>query len=77
MGTMSASLPNTLRAFVEEQVSTHAYGTSNEYVCELIRKDQDRQRLLALLLEGVSSEPSTPANAHYFKGLRDRVQKHR
>ena len=77
MSTMNISLPNTLRAFVEKQVSERGYGTSSEYVRELIRKDQDRQQLRALLLEGASSEPSSPADARYFEGLRDRVRKHR
>lgn len=77
MSTMNISLPNALRAFVEKQVSARGYGTSSEYVRELIRKDQDRQQLRTLLLEGASSEPSTPADAHYFDGLRQRVHKRR
>jgi len=32
MNTMNISLPNMLKAFVDEQVSQHGYGTSSEYV---------------------------------------------
>mgnify|MGYP002148106253 CR=1 FL=1 len=50
---MNISLPDTLKSFVDEQVSQRGYGTSSEYVRELIRKDQDRQQLRGLLLAGV------------------------
>ncbi len=45
MSTMNISLPDTLKTFVDEQVSQRGYGTSSEYVRELIRKDQDCQQL--------------------------------
>ncbi|GAB6040533.1 type II toxin-antitoxin system ParD family antitoxin [Endothiovibrio diazotrophicus] len=77
MGTMNISLPDTLRAFVEKQVSARGYGTSSEYVRELIRKEQDRQQLRTLLLEGASSEPTAPVSTEYFEGLRERVRKPR
>jgi antitoxin ParD1/3/4 len=74
MGTMNISLPDTLRSFVDEQVSTRGYGTSSEYVRELIRRDQDRQHLRELLLEGAASAPTAPVDAGYFEGLRERVR---
>lgn len=53
MSTMNISLPEVLKSFVDEQVSQGAYGTSSEYVRELIRRDQDRLRLRrGLLLAG-------------------------
>lgn len=72
---MNISLPDTLKSFVDEQVSQRGYGTSSEYIRELIRKDQDRMRLRNLLLAGVASAPAVPADASYFDGLRDRVRK--
>jgi antitoxin ParD1/3/4 len=45
MSTMNISLPEGLKSFVDQQVSTRGYGTSSEYVRELIRKDQDIQEL--------------------------------
>jgi len=74
MGTMNISLPDSMRSFVDKQVSTRGYGTSSEYVRELIRRDQDRQRLRELLLEGAASAPTAPVDVSYFKGLRKRVR---
>lgn len=75
MSTMNISLPDSLKSFVDEQVSERGYGTSSEYVRELIRKDQDRQRLRGLLLAGAASAPTTAVDEAYFNGLRDRVRK--
>jgi len=75
MSTMNISLPDTLKSFVDEQVSRRGYGTSSEYVRELIRKDQDRLQLRNLLLAGAVSAPATSADDNYFDGLRDRVRK--
>lgn len=68
---MNISLPDNLKAFVDEQVDQRGYGTSSEYVRELIRKDQDRQRLRGLLLGGAESAPSVTADANYFGKLRE------
>jgi antitoxin ParD1/3/4 len=73
---MNISLPDELRDFVEEQVQ-RGYGTSSEYVRELIRRDQDRLRLRDLLLKGAASPPAAPAGAAYFKKLRSRVRAER
>ena len=75
MSTMNISLPDTLKDFVDEQVSVRGYGTSSEYVRELIRHDQDRQQLRSLLLAGAATPPAKPADQTYFDGLRARVNK--
>ena len=73
---MNISLPDSLKSFVDEQINSRGYGTSSEYVRELIRKDQERQRLRGLLLEGAASAAASPADAAYFDGLRTRVRRH-
>ena len=72
---MNVSLPEALKDFVEDQVSARGYSTSSEYVRELIRKDQDRQRLRNLLLEGAASPQAVTADADYFGELRERTRK--
>ena len=74
MSTMNISLPDALKSFVDEQVTTRGYGSSSEYVRELIRKDQDGQRLRELLLAGAASPPAEPADAVYFDRLRERTR---
>lgn len=71
---MNISLPDSLKAFVDEQVSQRGYGTSSEYVRELIRRDQDRLQLRNLLLTGASSAPAAAADERYFEGLREHVR---
>ncbi len=70
---MNISLPETLKAFVDEQVVGRGYGTSSEYVRELIRRDRDRQALRMMLLEGAASAPGAPVDQGYFDQLRDRI----
>lgn len=73
MGTMNISLPEALKSFVEEQVSGRGFGTSSEYVRELIRKDQERLHLRGLLLAGAHSRPASTVDDAYFAGLRHRI----
>ncbi len=73
MATMNISLPDSLKSFVDDQVAGGSYGTSSEYVRELIRMDQDRQRLRGLLLAGAEAPPGAPVDAGYFDRLRERL----
>ena len=70
MSTMTVSLPEALKDYVEQQVEARGFGTSDEYVRELIRRDRDRQRLRSALLEGAASAPGAPADDGWFEGLR-------
>ena len=72
MTTMNISLPDSLKSFVDEQVSESECGTSNEYVW---RRDQDRILLRDLLLEGALSPAAATADMGYFEDLRKRVRK--
>lgn len=47
------------------------YETSSEYVRDLIRKDQDRQHLRQLLLDGAMSAQTEPVDEAYFEGIRN------
>jgi antitoxin ParD1/3/4 len=71
---MNISLPDSLKDFVDEQVNEGGYGTSSEYVRELIRRDKDRLKLRGLLLEGAASPPTKPVDARYFDGLRRKAK---
>ncbi|MYH28746.1 MAG: type II toxin-antitoxin system ParD family antitoxin [Acidobacteria bacterium] len=75
MGTMNISLPDALKSFVDRQVASRGYSTSSEYVRELIRRDRDRQRLRALLLDGADSAPVATADRAWFDRLRERARR--
>ena len=73
MSTMNISLPDSLKAFVDEQVSQRGFGTSSEYVRELIRKDLDRRQLHNLLSDGANSETTRAVTPAYFERLRKKA----
>ncbi|MET1112411.1 MAG: type II toxin-antitoxin system ParD family antitoxin [Allosphingosinicella sp.] len=76
MATMNISLPDSLKSFVDEQVADRGYSTSSEFVRELIRREQDRQHLRKLLLDGAASPPAGPADDAWFEDLRQHARTH-
>lgn len=75
MSTMNISLPDSLKAYIDEQVAERGFGTASEYMRDLIREDRERQRLRKLLLDGAESGPAAVADDAYFAALRARVQR--
>ena len=74
MSTMNISLPETLRSFVDTQVTEGDYTSSSEYVRDLLRKEQDRVRLRRMILDGGASPlGEKPLDAEYFENLRKRA----
>ena len=71
---MNISLPEALKSFVDRQVRTRGYGSSSEYVRELIRKEQDIQHLRDLLLEGAASPVEGVADKAFFQSLREEIR---
>lgn len=74
MSTMNVSLPDELKSYVDEQVGDGGYGSTSEYVRNLIRRDKDRQQLRRVLLDGASSSPGPVADATYFTSVRHRIR---
>ncbi len=71
---MNISLPEPLKAFVDEQVARGVYGSTSEYVRELIRRDHERSRLRDLLLAGAASPADVDADDAFVSALRDRAR---
>jgi antitoxin ParD1/3/4 len=72
MTSLNVSLPQDLKDYVEKQTET-GYSTPSEYVRELIRGDQKRrakERLDALLLEGLDSGEPLPATPEFWDGVK-------
>ena len=71
---MNVPLPDELKSFVDERIDRSGYGSTSEYVRDLIRRDQDRERLRGLLLDGATSGSGPVADDDYFESLRDRIR---
>lgn len=75
MTTMNISLPDALKDFVDAQVARRRYGSTSEYVRELIRRDLERSNLRDLLLSGAGSEAVVVADHDFFDELRGRARR--
>ena len=45
MTSLNISLPDPLKAYVEDRVSTGDFGTPSEFIRNLIRQDKEQRRL--------------------------------
>ena len=57
---MSFALPESMREYIDDRVSSGHYGNTSEYIRDLIRRDQEEQakkRLRDLIKEGLASGP--------------------
>ena len=74
MTTVTISLPETLRTFIDEQLATKGYGNVSEYFRSLLRDAQERDedaRLEALLLEGLAKGgDDIPLTRAFWKELK-------
>ncbi len=74
MATMNISLPDELKQFIDSQVNEHGYGSSSEYLRELIRKQRDVERLRNMLLDGLNSGPGEPVTPDTFRRMRGELR---
>lgn len=74
MTTVTISLPDTLKTFIDEQVATKGYGNVSEYFRSLLREAQQRDAetlLERLLLEGLrKGGDNIPLDDTFWKELK-------
>ncbi|HEV3166519.1 MAG TPA: type II toxin-antitoxin system ParD family antitoxin [Isosphaeraceae bacterium] len=74
MATMNISLPDDMKAFVEDEAAKKGFGTVSEYVRAIIREVQEqqavRERLDALLIAGLDSGAATPLKKKNWEQIR-------
>lgn len=74
MATMNVSLPDAMKAWVEEQVQTGRYGNSSDYVRDLVRRDQERaearQKLQQMVDDALASGISTLTKEELLARMR-------
>ena len=84
MKTVTISLPESLKGFVERQIATKDYGNVSEYFRTLLREARAREedaRLEALLVEGLTSGEEIPLTKEFWRELKSEAagiaRKHR
>ena len=73
MTTVTISLPESLKTFVDEQTATKGYGNVSEYFRTLLRDAQAKQedaKLEALLIEGLASGGDIPLSREFWSELK-------
>jgi antitoxin ParD1/3/4 len=78
MTTMNISLPEPMRAYVEQQVAQGGFSTASEYIRQLVREDQKRaakERLESLLMEGIESGPAVEITDEYWAEKKAKLLK--
>ena len=75
MTIMNISLPDGLKAFVDERVQADGYTSTSEYLRELIRLEKDRRQFREHLLAGLRSGTAGTMDSEYFATLRQALVK--
>ena len=78
MTTLTISLPDSLKEFIEREVHTKGYGNVSEYVRGLLRDAQAKEadaRLEALLIEGLSKGEDIPLSPEFWSELKQDAAK--
>ena len=73
MTTVTISLPEPLKDFVERQIASKDYGNVSEYFRTLLREARAKEedaRLEALLAEGLASGDELPLTQDFWKDLK-------
>jgi antitoxin ParD1/3/4 len=80
MTSLNISLPDPLKAYVEERVSSGDFGTPSEFVRNLIRQDKEQRRthiekqlLEALQTKGIAVTPEELNGRSLVSVLREKL----
>ena len=73
MTTVTISLPESLKEFIDVEVRTKGYGNVSEYVRGLLRAQQAKEadaRLETLLLDGLTSGEDVKLTPEFWQELK-------
>lgn len=73
MATITISVPDVLRDFIDHQMAEKGYGNVSEYFRSLLREAQakeNEERLKELLLEGLMSGEAQAVTQEFWSDLR-------
>ncbi|MBH8552304.1 type II toxin-antitoxin system ParD family antitoxin [Nostocaceae cyanobacterium CENA357] len=77
MTSINISLPDSMGAYIEQQVTSGGYSSASEYFRELVRQDQKRkakEQVETLLLEGLNSGTATEMTTQDWQDIRQVVR---
>lgn len=72
MTNINISLPEKMRAYVEEKVERDGYGTISEYLRSLIRAEEEKESKYfeRLIAEAYASGPAVPFTKEDLESMR-------
>ncbi len=73
MTTVTISIPEPLRGFIQKQIKNKGFGNVSEYFRTLLRKAQEEEadaKLQALLLGGLNSGEDIKLTREFWKDLK-------
>ena len=73
MTTVTISLPDSLKQFIDRQVASRGYGNVSEYFRTLLRTAQDEEHsthLEELLVEGLQTGSDIPLDQRFWTNMR-------
>jgi antitoxin ParD1/3/4 len=73
MTTVTISLLESLKAFIDHQLATKGYGNVSEYFRSLLcdaQQEEEDARLETLLLEGLTGGADVPVTPEFWKDLK-------
>lgn len=73
MPKMSLELTDSLQSFVDAASSQQSFATSTDSVIDLIKKEQDRAHVRALIDEGMASPSRIICVEEYIYSLRNKI----
>lgn len=77
MATMSISLTEPLKQFVDDEIREGGFASTSDYMRDLIRQRQHRkaeETQRALITEGMVSGPAVPMEPNFFNRMRERLR---
>jgi len=78
METVSVTLPESIKQYVEDQVAKGGYGSVSDYMRHLVETDQREQARAALeseVLKGLNSGESTPMTSEVWRAIREETER--
>jgi antitoxin ParD1/3/4 len=76
MTTLNISLPDAMRAFIDEEIAKGGYSTASEYIRDLIRQAQkkaEEKKLETMLLEGLDSGEPIEVTDEWWEQKRTQI----